>query len=224
MRLHVFTRWLATWGLVGGSLTAAEAQSSVPPARTYNVKLDWLPMLASGYHVSVEKLWGPAHRQALVVTPQFYRGDVQNITSDLTDGRNVVRGYGLAVQHRIYLNERTTPLEGAYVSYGPHYQHFELEFQASSWEPELAPNGLSYYEYRARNQKETINRYGAAAVIGRQFFLPATPIFLDVYFGLGIRRASVRATVPGEHYASGMSDYGSEGYYLPVGFRIGVAW
>ncbi|MBW3128400.1 hypothetical protein [Hymenobacter profundi] len=224
MRPGMFTRWLTGWGVACGSLIAAKAQTPVPPVRTYSVKVDLAPMMASGYHVSAEKLWGPAYRHALVLTPQFYRGKVQNITSDVTDGRNVVRGYGLAVQHRIYLSERTTPQEGFYVGYGPHYQHFELEFRASSWQPEVADNGLTYYEYRARNQKETINRYGATAVLGGQLFLPDLPIFLDVYMGFGLRKAHARATLPGSHYNRGMSDYGTSGYYLPVGFRVGVAW
>lgn len=224
MGLCFAVRGLAALTLAYASLTRAQAQTPAPPIRTYNVKADLVPLLASGYQLSVEKLWGPAYRQAVVVTPQLYRGDIQDITSDLTEGRNVVRGYGLAVQHRIYLNERTTPLEGFYIGYGPHYQHFELQFQAPSWQPEVAANGLTYYEFRSRNQKETVNRYGAAAVLGGQFFLPATPIFVDIYLGLGVRKADSRSTLPGHHYASGMSDYGAAGHYLPVGFRLGVAW
>ena len=210
--------------LLVGSPTAVQAQVPTPPAQTYNVKLDLAPMLASGYHVSLEKVWGPAYRQALVVTPQFYRGNIQEPTSDLTEGQNQVRGYGVAVQHRIYLNERTTPLEGFYFSYGPQYQHFELQFQGPSWEPEVAPSGLTYYEYRSRNQQETVDRYGASAVLGGQFFLPELPVFLDIFVGLGWRTSSSRSTLSGNRYASGMSDYGATGHYLPVGFRVGVAW
>ncbi|MBO0357654.1 hypothetical protein J0X19_06830 [Hymenobacter sp. BT186] len=217
-------RFLVAGALVTGSLTVGQAQVPTPPTRTYNAKFDLVPLLASGYQVSVEKVWGPAYRQALVVTPQFYRGHIQDITSNLTEGSNRVRGYGLAVQHRIYLNERTTPLEGFYFGYGPHYQHFELQFQGPSWEPEVAPSGLTYYEYRSRGQQETVDRYGAAAVLGGQFFLPDLPVFLDVSVGLGWRKSSSRSTIAGNRYASGMSDYGADGHYLPVGFRLGVAW
>jgi hypothetical protein len=188
------------------------------------VKFDLVPMIAGGYHLSVEKLWGLAHRHALVVTPQLYHGNVQAVTSDLTDGRNVVRGYGLALQRRLYLHERTTALEGLYIGYGPQYQRFELEFQAPGWQPEVGANGLTYYEYRVRNQTETVNRYGGAVVVGGQLFLPDLPVFLDCYLGLGLRKASSRATLPGKHYASGMSDYGAGGAYVPVGFRVGLAW
>ena len=224
MRLCILTRWLTGWALASGSLTAAQAQTTGAPVRTYSVKADLVPMIAGGYHLSVEKLWGPAHRQALVITPQLYHGNVQAVTSDLTDGRNVVRGYGLALQHRIYLHERTTALEGFYIGYGPHYQHFELEFQAPGWQPEVAANGLAYYEYRVRDQKETVDRYGGAVVVGGQFFLPDLPVFIDFYLGLGLRKSSSRATLPDHHYDSGMSDYGAGGPYVPAGFRVGLAW
>lgn len=217
-------RFLVLAALATGSLTAVQAQVPTPPARTYSAKFDLVPLLASGYQVSAEKVWGPAYRQALVLTPQFYHGNIQELTSDLTEGRNQVRGYGVAVQHRIYLNERTTPLEGFYFSYGPSYQHFELQFQGPSWEPEVAPSGLTYYEYRSRGQQETVDRYGASAVLGGQFFLPELPVFLDVFVGLGLRKSTSRSTVAGNRYASGMSDYGADGHYLPVGFRVGVAW
>ena len=224
MLTRIAARCVAGWVLFWTSLLGAHAQLATSPIRTLNVKFDLAPVLANGYHFSAEKVWGPAYRQALIVTPQWYRGDIEDITSNLTEGRNRVRGYGLAVQHRLYLNERTTALEGFYIGYGPHYQHFELEFQAPTWQAEPAPNGLIYYEYQIRKQKEIIDRYGAAAVLGGQLFLPGTPAFLDVYLGLGLRKSSSHATTSGNRYASGMSDYGANGYYIPTGFRVGFAW
>lgn len=216
--------WLAGCGVVGGSLGAAQAQTPLPPVRSYSGTLDLIPVMASGYQLSGEKRWGPAQRLALVVTPQLYRGPVQDITSDLTEGRNRVRGYGLALQHRYYLPARTRDLEGVYLGYGPHYQHFALAFAAPSWQPEVAANGLTYYEYRVRPQTQTVNRYGAAAVVGRQWVLPDLPVVVDLYVGLGLRHARTRASLPGNYYASGLSDYGARGLYVPVGLRVGVAW
>ncbi|WP_022824325.1 hypothetical protein [Hymenobacter norwichensis] len=218
-------RFLALAALGMGSQPAAHAQAPTPPARTYSVKADLIPMLTGGYQLGLEKVWGPAGRQALVITPQFYRGNVQALTSELVEGSsNRVRGYGLAIQHRLYLTKQAKLLEGFYFSYGPHYQHFEMQFQALSWEPEVAPSGLTYYQYRSRGQQETIDRYGAAAVLGGQLFLPDLPIFLDVFTGLGLRKSSSRSTLSGNRYASSMSDYGASGFYFPIGFRVGVAW
>ncbi|WP_460622046.1 hypothetical protein [Hymenobacter tenuis] len=210
-------------------LAEAQAQPPGPPgrptaARPHTVMVDLVPMLASGYQVSVEKRWGPARRQALVLTPQLYYGTVQEISSAVSEGRPQVRGYGLALQHRMYLPEMTPALEGLYLGYGPQYQHFQLEFQAPSWQAEVATNGLAYYEYRVRPQQQTVDRYGLNAVVGNQFFLPDLPVFLDLYLGLGLRTSHTRATLPGNHFDRGMSDYGASGFYWPVGFRVGVAW
>ncbi|UPL49632.1 hypothetical protein [Hymenobacter sublimis] len=224
-------RGLLMWGVLGAGLlrlsTMAAAQSGAPgqPARLHSVKLGMTPVAAGGFHISGEKMWGPTSRNAWVVTPQLYYGPVSDFTSDLSEGpQDRVRGYGLEVQHRIYLGEQTAGVEGFYVAYGPSYQHFRLAFESRSWAPELAANGLTYYEYRLRPQTEVIDRYGICAVVGTQAFLPRTPLFIDAFIGIGLRKASSRSTVNGPRYASGMSDYGHEGSYIPLGFRIGAAW
>ncbi|GGG51782.1 hypothetical protein [Hymenobacter glacieicola] len=224
-------RSLPMWGILSAgllSLSIAAAAQSVgprPAGRLHSVKLGMAPVVAGGFHVSGEKLWSPASRSAWVVTPQLYYGPVSNFTSDLSEGQqDRVRGYGLDVQHRIYLGEETTGVEGFYIAYGPSYQHFRLAFQSRSWAPELGANGLTYYEYRLRPQTEVIDRYGVCAVIGTQTFLPGTPLFVDAFLGIGLRKASSRSTVNGTRYTSGMSDYGHEGSYIPLGFRIGAAW
>lgn len=146
MRPGMLARWLAGWGVVGGTLGAAPAQTPAAPVRRYTGTLDLVPVLASGYQLSLEKRWGAAQQVALVVTPHLYRGSVQEITSTAREGRHVVRGYGLALQHRLYLPVRTPPWDGLYLGYGPHYQHFALAFVAPSGPPERAANGLLYYE------------------------------------------------------------------------------
>ena len=224
MRLFQLPRGLAGFGVVCASLGAAQAQTPTPPTRKYTGTLDLVPLLASGYQLSGEKRWGAAQRQALVVTPQLYRGPVQPITSELREGRHGVRGYGLALQHRLYVPVRTTVWEGLYLGYGPHYQHFALAFAAPSWQPERAANGLTYYEYRVRPQTATVDRVGAAAVAGRQWVLPDLPVVVDVYLGLGLRHARTRASLPGNPYGRNRSDYGASGLYLPLGFRVGVTW
>ncbi|MDU0370576.1 hypothetical protein ACFPAF_09260 [Hymenobacter endophyticus] len=180
--------------------------------------------MANGYHVSLEKAWRPGSRHSILLTPQGYRGPVNDLTSELHEtGADRVRGYGLEVHHRIYLGATPSPTDGYYVAYGASYQHFRLQFQAKSWQPEAGPDNLYYYEYRLRNQTETIDRYGASVVLGRQLVFPNTSFFLDAYLGLGLRKADSRGTLPTTQYASSMSDYGSAGVYLPVGLRVGVA-
>ncbi|RFP65777.1 hypothetical protein D0N36_07555 [Hymenobacter lapidiphilus] len=215
-----------------GLLAQARGQSgpalpATPPGaatHTWGLAVDWLPLLASGYHFSAERTIGrPGGRQTVVLTPQLYRGPVGELTSDRHEGNaDRVRGFGLAAQHRFYLGPRPTPLAGTYLAYGLNYQHFRLDFQAPSWQSELAEDGLSYYQNRLRNQTETIDRYGATLVVGHQVEAPGTPFFLDIFLGLGLRQATSRTTMPSRQFDTTSSDYGHAGAYLPMGFRLGV--
>ena len=219
--------------LSAGLLAEARAQlvTAVPAPPTgggagsgsWALSVDLVPLLASGYHFSAERRLGKSTRQTVVLTPQLYRGPVSDLTSDRHAGNtDRVRGFGLAVQHRIYLGRQPTPLAGSYVAYGLAYQHFGMQFQALSWQSEPGPDGLYYYQHHLRDQTETIDRYGATVVVGRQIEAPGTPLFLDFFLGVGLRKATSRATLPGRHFAATPSDYGSAGAYLPVGFRLGL--
>ncbi|NVO31355.1 hypothetical protein [Hymenobacter lapidiphilus] len=194
------------------------------PRRTWGLSVDWVPLLASGYHFSLERsLDRSGGRQTVVLTPQLYRGPVGELTSDRHQGNtDRVRGFGLAAQHRFYLGAHPTPLAGIYLAYGLAYQHFRLDFQSPSWQPELAADGLYYYQYGLRNQTETVDRYGATLVLGHQLEAPGSPFFLDVFLGLGLRQATSRTTTPSPQFATTSSDYGHAGAYLPVGFRLGL--
>lgn len=195
-----------------------------PKPRLGAVSVGTFPLLAGGYHLSLEKPWRPGSRHSVVLTPQWYRGRVHDLTSDLhQNGADRVRGYGLDVQHRIYLGPQLPAFDGFYVGYGVSYQHFRMQFQAPGWLAEPGPDGLYYYQYRLRDQTETIDRYSASAVLGRQVLFPNTPVFFDAYLGIGLRKATSRSVIPGNYYAASMSDYGHEGLYIPVGFRLGVA-
>ncbi|RIY06933.1 hypothetical protein D0T11_17585 [Hymenobacter rubripertinctus] len=214
-----------------GWLSEAQGQSAtVPPASPTQVagsrwalSVDLVPVPASGYHFSAERRLGQSSRQTVVFTPQFYRGPVSTLTSDLAQAAtDQVRGFGLGAQHRIYLGRQPTPLAGSYLAYGLSYQHFGMRFQGISWQAELAADGLYYYQSRLRDQTETINRYGASVVVGHQATLPDTPLFLDFFLGVGLRHATSRTTLPSPRFATRPADYGSAGLYLPVGFRLGL--
>ena len=221
-------RLLIGAGLLSISLLSeAQGQSAAAPGRPvkgtggqWALSVDLPPLLASGYHLSAERQLG--NRQTVALTPQFYRGPVSDLTSDRhEDGPDRVRGFGLAGQHRFYLGRQPTPLTGSYLAYGLSYQHFDMRFRAVSWQSELAADGLYYYQSRRRDQTEAIDRYGASVVVGHQTQATGTPFFLDFFLGLGWRKATSRATMPGRHFAATPADYGKAGAYLPLGFRLG---
>ncbi|WP_126546778.1 hypothetical protein [Hymenobacter amundsenii] len=224
-------RRLLGLGLLSAGLAAGAHGQSVPaapaatlPPRAWALSADFIPLLASGYHLSAERRIGQSGRQTIVFTPQFYRGPVNDLTSARHEGAtDRVRGFGLAAQHRLYLGRQPeAPLAGTYLAYGLVYQHFQMQFQSFNWQQEVAPDGLFYYEHRLRDQTEVINRYGATVVVGQQLEMPGSPFFLDFFLGLGLRQAFSRATLPNKQFATTLSDYGHAGAYLPIGCRIGL--
>jgi hypothetical protein len=209
----------------------AQGQNTNAP-RTWLVKATPQYVVVGGYWLEVEHRWNQHPRQSFTITPQLYAGptgqpNASIMTSPSTDQNQQVRGAGLQVQHRWYL-EDNLPMAyptGFYVSYGPHFQHFAVSYDGMGWEQVEGPNGLPLYEYRNGHHTETINRYGANVQLGYQAPLPPGPVFLDLYVGAGWRESQSRANSAriGSRYRSGSSDYGHEGFYFPAGFKIGVA-
>lgn len=211
--------------------TAQTPPAVVGPGRGWSVALGLPPLLASGYHFSAQKLLRPTSRHALVATPQWYRGNTTRLTSRLSPGPDDrVHGYGLEVQHRLYLAPAADAKKpnGIYLAYGAQYQRFRLRFQSYTWGEDLAANGLYYYDFRLRDQQTAIQRYGLNAVVGQQLFLPGTPVFFDMYLGLGywIAQRSSTVTDPDYNwrYNKNSLDYGYSGSVLRLGLRVGAAW
>lgn len=214
---------LLVW--VGAGTTGGPACAQAPvarPAAAWAIKAAFLPLLADGYHLQAERFFANS-RHSLCLTPQWYQGRTTAFTSEPTEGGyGQVRGGGVELQHRIYLGPQPERAEGAYVAYGPIWQRFTMDYQAvGSWQQAQAANGLTYYDYRLGNQTETINRWGASAVAGKQLPLLGTPLVLDLYAGLGWRAVRTRSTATPGRFASGLNDYGHHGVFVPVGVRLG---
>lgn len=218
---------LLTGGLLSASAARAQQVSLTPkPERlsTFSLKLGISPLLSRSYQLSAEKVLGAARRHAVVLTPQLYSGEVTSFTSRVVDGdKSRVRGYGLNLQHRVYLDARTRPMEGLYIGSSVQYQHFQLNYVANSWEQEQDANGILFYQYGPHQQRTTIDRYGAAVGLGWQTFLPGTPAFIDLYLGFGYRHVKRTATTPDGLYDRNSLDYAHAGTYTPFAVRFGVA-
>ena len=236
-------RWLgrAGWrGLPGLLFLSCGARGQNAPAGpAWVLKLTPQYLVLSGCWLEVEHR-GPRHpRQSFSFTPQLYAGPAGRPDATPASSQNpyyqpilaepaTVRGLGLQVQHRVYL--RPAPAAhpvGLYVSYGLNFQHFAVSADgALAWQVVTGPDGLPYHEYRRDRYTETINRYGVTGQLGYQLPLaPGARVLLDLYAGLGWRTGQSRAgsASVASRYDSGPSDYGHQGLYFPVGFRIGVA-
>lgn len=222
-------RW---WGLAVGLLmgrvrpVAAQQVAAAQPApvRQLALKAGLSPLLAKGYHVSLEKAFGSSLQHSANLTPQLYLGRVSSYTSEQNEGgHDYVRGFGLDFQYRYYVPSSVGPLAGVYVAARPHVQRFRIDFRARGWQQVAAANGLLYHDHLLQDQTEHITRIGASAIIGNQFFITGTPVSLDVSFGMGWRHAAVRTSAPpASRYASSPNDYSHSGFYVPLNVKAGM--
>ncbi|QNH61019.1 hypothetical protein [Hymenobacter sediminicola] len=219
--------------VLGGLLLRVGTAAAQESTFQLNLLLKAAPqhVVVSGYWLEVEKRWNQQPRHSFIITPQLYTGptgqpDVEAASRRIARNESV-RGAGLQVQHRWYIcaAEAVYPA-GLYVSAGPVFQHFAVSRDEQGWTEVVDPTGLPRYEYRDIRRTETINRYGASAQLGYQAPLPPGRVFLDLYAGVGWRMSQSSHSPDsesGSRYQSGPSDYGHAGFYVPAGFKIGVA-
>ncbi|MBC6988883.1 hypothetical protein [Hymenobacter sp. BT491] len=212
--------------LLAGLSTGIHAQAQVP-GRSLAVKFVPQHLVMSGYWLELESQRREHPLQSFTVTPQFYHGPVghpDGAANSLNENPSV-RGFGVQGQHRFYLRAptKTSSPAGLYVSYGPHFQHFQVGFERTGWHEVQGPNDLPYYEYGPKHFTETINRYGADVQLGYQAPLLPGPVFFDVYVGAGLRQSNSKSSFGTVQYRSGSSNYGARGLYFPAGVKVGVA-
>ncbi|MCC3158014.1 hypothetical protein LJ737_12260 [Hymenobacter sp. 15J16-1T3B] len=210
------------WGTWAALLVPPVAVAQTPPS--WVVKANVFQPLARGYHLEAEKLWRAHPRYSLGLTAQYYRGTVTGITvrREVQPGERV-RGFGAELLPRLYFPGRNAELQsGFYLAAGPHVQRFRLNFQESGWIEYTRPDELPLLVPALLPYTETITRYGACALAGYQGPLELGPLVLDFYAGMGWRHARSRSALPTSRYRTSMLDYGAQGLYFPVGFKLGV--
>lgn len=194
-------------------------------------------LVLSGYWVEVEQQLRRHPRQSFTLVPQLYLGPLGH-----PDGPRYytntywpqargprenerVRGFGLQGQHRLYLkaSEKALYPSGLYVSYGPHFQIFQIVYDRRQWQEVQKPDGLAYYEFAPKQHTATINRYGGTVQVGYQAPLLPGRVMLDLYAGVGLRESTSRDADAERLYRTGRSDYGHRGWYFPGGVKVGVA-
>ncbi|GGF12035.1 hypothetical protein [Hymenobacter cavernae] len=185
-------------------------------------------LVVSGYWVELEQQRSHHPQQSFTLTPQLYLGPAGQPnrapyyyywSPEGQRENEKVRGFGLQGQHRFYLKaSKTTYPTGWYVSYGPHFQVFQMVYHTRAWQERTDSDGLVYSEYGLVKHTSTINRYGGSVQVGYQAPLLPGRVSLDLYAGVGLRQS-----YGGAAYRVGTSDYGHRGWYFPGGVKVGLA-
>jgi hypothetical protein len=217
--------WVVLGLLAPAAVALAQQPVAVPRPPALSLKVNVFQPLVRGYHLEIEKSWRRHPRHSLGLTLQGYRGHVTELSSrhEIQPGERV-RGYGAELLHRFYFpGAHPEQLMGFYLAAGPHVQRFKLNFQIERFQPELGTDGLTYYRSVLFPYTETISRSGAVVLAGYQGPLDLGPLVLDFYVGLGWRQSNFRSAFPDSRYRSSVLDYGARGFYLPLGFKLGLA-
>ena len=212
-----------------GLTERAVAQEAPPTPAGWVLKATPQHLVLSGYWLEAEHARAGHPRQSFSLGPQLYWGPTgrPDAPRDLfypnRDG--LVHGVGVQAQQRFYLSKNVVGQvvpRGFYLGYGPQVQYFNLHFSRLLWHEETGSGGLPYLLYGPVRYREAVLRYGVAAQAGYQWLLGRRAV-LDVYAGLGVRQSHYWSPFAESQYQSGPSDYAHEGFYVPAGFKLGVA-
>lgn len=204
-------------------LPAGAARAHLAPdSARLAVKLAVVPLFSHAYEVEAEYRW--ARQLSFSLAPRLVAGTVPaSVSPDANAAGDQVRGYGLGVGARFYfpsVDTRGAKLAGFYLGLKAEFQHLHLRYQQPAWGEDLAPDGLLYYTFRARDFSETITRYGGAVTLGYQCQAFHPRVRLDL--SAGLQRFQSRSSAgDASRYRSSRTDYSASDPYLTLDLGLG---
>lgn len=198
----------------------------------WQVKVSPQHLLVDAYNLEVERRLAPGSRFGVTFAYRYYNGNTETI--DKLCGRapqegqpqspySDVKGYGWELMHRIYAKGNQVVSRNQYVAYGLNYHKFDLDYGVLGWGEVTGPDGLDYYQYEWHPQQEQIKRYGVVAVCGLQQPFLFNRFYTDIYGGLGYH-FTYYSNPESEHYQANILDYGHQGVYITLGFKLGYSF
>lgn len=208
----------------------ATAQTDTLASSDLIIKFSPQHLLVNGLYLELEKRLHPGSRHSLLASPRFYYGGTVNIDSfndrdlDLNE-KNGVQGYGLALQHRIYISEGTPAIQqGMYMGYGVEYHYFRVDFEREGFVKEVDEEGLEYYRNRLRPFQEKIHRIGLVGMGGLQAAIFHDRVLADLSLGIGYRKSYIKTDYSQAIFNIGPTDFGYTGAYVLANLKFGYAF
>jgi hypothetical protein len=199
----------------------AHAQIAPDSARLV-AKLSLTRLFYATYELEAEYRLSP--RFSLTLAPRALAGTVPAVVSEVANAADdQVRGYGLSLGSRFYLPNSGGDgalLAGLYFGLQADYYRLNLHYQAEAWGEDLGADGLRYYNYRYRDGRETISRYGGTATLGYQCQVFHPRLRLDASASLSRLHSTSRGANLGR-YNSSATDYGHSGTFWNLNLGMG---
>jgi hypothetical protein len=199
-------------------------------SRNLVIKLSPQHLFVNTVQLEFEKRLNKNSKHSLVFSSRYTYGSADYVNTlngrtDEIDSQTKVNGYGVALQHRIYLIDKIPRIPyGMYVAYGVEYHNFQINFVRDGYGKEVDEDGLEYYNYRQRPYRNVINRFGILGMGGLQFPLIHDNILADLSLGIGYRRSENTTNFGESFFNEGPSDFGYTGTYVLINFKVGYAF
>lgn len=189
----------------------------------------WYPqlMVIRGLRADIDVHLGKS-KSWLIISPHYYLAkkhtgiqyeDYDDYSSSIAYKN--LEGYGLELQHRVYVNNNFTP-EGVYLAYGMQYGHFDITYEDYSW-GEIDYLDMKAYTYGLFEHNTIIDKMGPNILIGYQKKV-LDRIFLDIFCGGGIRYSFIKtSSLFPRNFDGDPFQFGYTGTVPLAGFRIGIA-
>jgi hypothetical protein len=168
-----------------------------------NVSLSMAPLIANGFEVNYDRRI--VERHWIKLAPIYYRKEDYKIT--FPGDMRYVQGYGFKIQHKYFPYANTEKKTGLFLSYGPTYQHFDIETKGY--------------------QSLSLDKIGFECVVGvRKVFYNV--FYYEFYAGMATNCLNIKNDETGDwrvalkDYNSLWFDYGKTGSFITLSVTLGV--
>jgi len=159
------------------------------------------------YEVNIGK------RHWLQLSPQYYFGNTEFYTSYHSDYElNNLSGYGLDIDHKIYVSPGRKFRPGTYFSYGIAFNYLTIQYTNTEGTQPI-------------KQSQSFPKIGGDLMIGFDFAAPFSkfPVIFGPYAGIGYRYSFTDDAGIKKHFTKSYYDFAYSGNLFIFGFKIG-AW
>ena len=172
--------------------------------------------ISGGLRFDVDLRLTKTSNQWLTLSPQIYWVTGYRYDHEFES----LKGLGMDVKHRIFLNPESIDPAGVYVQYGVMAQYFSI-IDNRQYGEYYEENGVIYYGVSEGEIETRLLKVGGNFHLGYQWLF-GKRVYLDVYAGPGIRISHNNRTEGFDTwYNNSWIDYGYSGTLLDGGFRLG---
>ena len=172
--------------------------------------------ISGGLRMDIDLSISKVSSQWLIISPQVFWVTGSRFGHDFES----LKGVGLDVKHKIYLQPGSMKPDGFYLQFGVMAQYFSI-VDTRQYGEYYIENGVTYYGVSEGEIESRLLKVGGNFHLGYQWLIGQN-VYVDLYAGPGIRISHNNRTDGFDTwYNDFWADYGYSGTLLDAGFRLG---